>query len=238
VQASWGSARTLGAVLLEPDVENEVAYELCQLLGRAILPLWSAGDGPPGTAFFFQHSTGEFLLTADVLTHSETVEVGLRPSVTEPPGAAADTLLLPAGRWAHRPGVGVAALPTGGLHERAATEGWRWRTQPVPAVVAADADDVARIGAEPVTAVVLALGVRDDGSRPLEVAIERAVGAGDGLRLTGGLPIGYVGAPVFAVRPGAAGEVALRCLGVVLPGEDGHPVATFDRIVADLPAGN
>ncbi|TDC37979.1 hypothetical protein [Micromonospora sp. KC213] len=223
-------------MLLEPDAENEVAYELCQLLGRAILPLRPTGDGPPGTAFFFQHPTGEFLLTADALTYPQAVEVGLRPSVTEPPGVAADALLLPAGGWAHRPGTGVAALPTGGLHERAATEGWRWRTQPVPAVVAADAGDVARIGAEPVSAVLLALGVRDDGSRPLEVAVERAVRAGDGLRLTGALPPGYVGAPVFAVRPDAAGEVGLRCLGVVLPGEDGHPLATFDQIVAELPA--
>ncbi|WP_243704634.1 hypothetical protein [Micromonospora sp. KC723] len=178
----------------------------------------------------------EFLLTADALTYPEAVEVGLRPSVTEPAGVAGDALLLPAGRWAHRPGVGVAALPTGGLHERAATEGWRWRTQPVPATVAADAADVARIGVEEISAVVLALGVRDDGSRPLEVAVERAVRAGGGLRLTGGLPVGYVGAPVFAIRPDQAGEVGLRCLGVVLPGEDGHPVATFDRIMMDLPA--
>ncbi|TDC81278.1 hypothetical protein E1193_15315 [Micromonospora sp. KC606] len=222
-------------MLLERDAENEVAYELCQLLGRAILPLRPGGDGPAGTAFFFRHAAGEFLLTADVLTHAETVEVGLRPSVTEPAGVAGDVLRLPARWWVHRPAVGVATLPTGGLHERAAAEGWRWRTQPVPAVVAAGADDVARIGAQEVSAVVLALGVRDDGSRPLEVAVERVVRADDGLRLTGELPVGYVGAPVFALRPDAAGEVGLRCLGVVLPGEEGHPVATFDRIVADLP---
>lgn len=42
--------RTLGLVLLDPDTENDVAYELCQLLGRAILPI-SQRDGRGGTAF-------------------------------------------------------------------------------------------------------------------------------------------------------------------------------------------
>ncbi|SCE94671.1 hypothetical protein GA0074696_1819 [Micromonospora purpureochromogenes] len=229
-------------MLLEPDAENEVAYELCQLLGRAILPVRPAGpadDGPAGTAFFFAHPTGEYLLTADVLTRVEAGEVGLRPSVAEPAGVAPDALVLPhfTDRWGHLPELGVAVLPTAGLHERAAGQGWRWRTQPVPDAVAAGADDVARIGAEPVTAIVLALGVRDDGSRPLEVAVERAVRAGDGLRITGELPAGYVGAPVFGVQADPAGEVGLRCLGLVLPGEGGHPVASFDRITAELPTG-
>ncbi|MGK5440714.1 hypothetical protein ACSNN7_02630 [Micromonospora sp. URMC 105] len=229
-------------MLLEPDAENEVAYELCQLLGRAILPIRPAGpadDGPAGTAFLFAHRTGEYLLTADVVTQVEAGEVGLRPSVTEPAGVAPDALVLPhfADRWAHRPDLGVAVLPTGELHERAAGQGWRWRTQSVPDAVAAGADDVAGIGAEPVSAIVLALGVRDDGSRPLEVAVERAVRADDGLRITGELPAGYVGAPVFGVRADASGEVGLRCLGLVLPGDGGHPVATFDRITAELPTG-
>ncbi|SCG51562.1 hypothetical protein [Micromonospora coxensis] len=219
-------------MLLEPDAENEVAYELCQLLGRAILPIRPAGDGPAGTAFLFDHPTGEYLLTAaDVLTYAEVAEIGLRPSVTEPAGVAADVLALPGAWWSRRPEGGVAVLPTSGLHDRAAREGWRWRTQSVPDAIAARADDVTRIGAEPVSAIVLALGVRDDGSRPLEVAVERAVRAGDGLRLTGELPAGYVGAPVFGVGADAAGEVGLRCLGVVLPGEGGHPVAALDRVV-------
>ncbi|WP_091301213.1 hypothetical protein [Micromonospora halophytica] len=222
-------------MLLEPDAENEVAYELCQLLGRAILPIRPAGDGPVGTAFFLHHPTGEYLLTAaDVLAYADVAEIGLRPSVTEPTGVAADALALPCGWWVHRPEGGVAVLPAGGLHDRAVREGWRWRTQSVPDAIAAGADDVARIGAEPVSAIVLALGVRDDGSRPLEVAVERVVRAADGLRLTGELPAGYLGAPVFGVQADVAGEVGLRCLGVVLPGEGGHPVATLDRVVTDL----
>ncbi|WP_422754940.1 hypothetical protein [Micromonospora sp. WMMD708] len=241
-------------MLLEPDAEDEVAYELCQLLGRAILPVDTAGD--PGTAFFLGHPAGEFLLTADVVA-GRAQRLGLRPSITEPAGVADVSLPLadlPAG-WSRDARLGVAALPTGELHGYAAGRGWRWRVQPVPAAVAVTADDLDALGAGPVTAIVLALGVGDDGSRPLEVAVERAVRDGDRLRITAALPAGYVGAPVFGVRPDAAGEIGLRCLGVLLPADDapsdevssddapsddasggGHPVATLDRVLAALPA--
>ncbi|MEH0983231.1 hypothetical protein [Micromonospora sp. CPCC 205556] len=223
-------------MLLEPDAENEVAYELCQLLGRAILPIGPADAA--GTAFFLEGEAGEYLLTADVLTMAEVGEIGLRASVTEPAGVAADAVVLadfPA-RWAHHPDVGAAAMPTAGLHTYADEHGWRWRTQPVPEAVAVRADEVAGLGAEPVSAFVLAVGVGEDGSRPLEVAVGRAVRTDDGgLRLTDALPAGYVGAPVFGVRADEAGQVGLRCLGLVLPGEGGHPLATLDRIVAEPP---
>lgn len=246
-------------MLLEPDAEDEVAYELCQLLGRAILPVDTAGD--PGTAFFLGHPSGGFLLTADVVA-GRAQRLGLRPSVTEPAGVAGASLPLAdlPGGWSRDARLGVAALPTGELHGYAAGRGWRWRVQPVPAAVAVTADDLDALGAGPVTAIVLALGVGDDGSRPLEVAVERAVRDGDRLRITAALPAGYVGAPVFGVRPDAAGEVGLRCLGVLLPAADvpsdevssdeapnhdapsndasggGHPVATLDRVLAVLPA--
>ncbi|MFI9641041.1 hypothetical protein ACIG87_13395 [Micromonospora sp. NPDC051925] len=228
-------------MLLEPDVENEVAYELCQLLGRAILPVRTAGE--PGTAFFLAHPTGEFLLTADVVA-AYAEGLGLRPSVTEPAGVAGDDLPLadrPAW-WVRDPGLGVAIMPTGDLHTLAAGQGWQWRVQPVPATVAVRADEIAGFGAEPVTAIVLALGVGTDGTRPLEVAVERAVRDGERLRISAALPAGYVGAPVFGVRPDDAGELGLRCLGVVLPADTdsgqahGHPVATLDRVLAALPA--
>ncbi|MFY1680885.1 hypothetical protein ACN265_05045 [Micromonospora sp. WMMD730] len=245
-------------MLLEPDAEDEVAYELCQLLGRAILPVDTAGD--PGTAFFLGHPAGEFLLTADVVA-GQAQRLGLRSSVTEPAGVAGASLPLadlPAG-WNRDARLGVAALPTGELHGYAAGQGWRWRVQPVPAAVAVTADDLDAFGAGPVTAIVLALGVGGDGSRPLEVAVERAVRDGDRLRITAALPAGYVGAPVFGVRSDAAGEVGLRCLGVLLPADEapaddapngeapsreassdevpggGHPVATLDRVLAALP---
>ncbi|MEU5946268.1 hypothetical protein ABZ793_11980 [Micromonospora sp. NPDC047465] len=225
-------------MLLDPDTENDVAYELCQLLGRAILPIRRTDAGPAdggrdeGTAFFFTGQGREYLLTADALTHASAGEIGLRASVTEPAGVSAEAVALPdyAARWHHREDLGVAVMPTGGLHEHADGEGWRWRTQQVPDGIAADRDAIARIGAEPGSAIVLAHGAGADGARPLEVAIERVTRVGDAVRITAELPLGYVGAPVFGVQAGD-GEVGLRCLGLVLPARDGgHPLATFDRI--------
>ncbi|MFJ8581345.1 hypothetical protein [Micromonospora sp. NPDC093277] len=240
-------------MLLDQETENEIVYELCQLLGRSILPL-SRFDRPGAavdgfaTAFFYSELVGatddgdvvhEWLLTADAATTSAYGEIGLRPSVAEPADAAPDRILLPdlAGQWLHLPEIGVAAMPTGGLHGYAEDEGWWWRTQQVTDAVAAQADAIAGIGAEPSAAFVLALGVADDGSRQLEAGIERVVRDGDDLRVTAELPAGYVGAPVFGVGTRAEGELALSCLGLVLPGEHGgHRVATFDRISSAIAA--
>ncbi|MCW3815649.1 hypothetical protein ONA91_14410 [Micromonospora sp. DR5-3] len=240
-------------MLLDQETENEVVYELCQLLGRAILPVSQfdrpgAAAGGFGTAFFYTELVGstddgdvvhEWLLTADAAARAPYGEIGLRPSVTEPAGVASDGILLPdfAGQWLHLPEVGLAAMPTGGLHGHAEDRGWRWRTQQVSDAVAAGADAVARVGAEPGSAFVLALGVAGDGSRPLEAVVERVVRVGDELRVTTELPTGYVGAPVFGVEADPGGELALHCLGLVLPSVDGgHPVATFDRIRSALAA--
>ncbi|NES16086.1 MULTISPECIES: hypothetical protein [Micromonospora] len=244
-------------MLLDHDTENEIIYELCQLLGRAILPVSrSERPGGPGegfgTAFFYSELLGttddgevvrEWLLTADATARTGYGEIGLRPSVTDPADAAAESIELPgfADRWLHLPEIGLAAMPTGGLRGYAEDRGWRWRTQQVTDAVAAGPAAVARIGAAPGSAFVLALGVADDGSRPLEAVIERVVRDGDALRISTELPAGYVGAPVFGVETAADGELALHCLGLVLPAEaGGHPVATFDRIrsaLADATAG-
>ncbi|MEU1685771.1 hypothetical protein [Micromonospora sp. NPDC005707] len=239
-------------MLLDQETENEIAYELCQLLGRAILPV-SGSDGPGapgttfGTAFFYSELVGatddgevvhEWLLTASATTRTPYGEIGLRPSLTEPAEAAAEPIVLPdfADRWLHLPEIGLAAMPTGGLHGHAEDGGWSWRTQQVTDAVAAPADAVARVGAEPGSAFVLALGLGDDGSRPLEAVIERVARAGGEVRVTTELPSGYVGAPVFGVEA-LDGELSLRCLGLLLPSEGGgHPVATFDRIRSALAA--
>ncbi|MGC4857026.1 hypothetical protein ACLQ24_27560 [Micromonospora sp. DT4] len=228
-------------MLLDPDAESSVAYELCQVVGRAILPYRTADAH--GTAFFFQGGddpVGEALLTAADLVGAAGGELGLRASVTEPAGVAPDAVaaadIVPG--WARFPGDGVAVLPTAGLHRYAGDGGWRWRVQPVPAGIAAGPEAVADLDADASSAFVLAHGVRDDGSRPLEVAIERVVRDGDDVRITTELPPGYVGAPVFVVQADVAGDVSLYCLGLVLPGVDGHPVATFDRIGAALSAAH
>ena len=226
-------------MLLDPDAESGVAYELCQIVGRAILP-YRTSDAV-GTAFFFQSGddpVGEALLTAADLVGAAGGELSLRGSVTEPDGVAPDAIAeatIEPG-WARYPGDGVAVLPTAGLHRYAGDGGWRWRVQPVPAAIAAGPEAIARLGADAASAFILAHGVREDLSRPLEVAIERVVRDGDEVRITGELPPGYVGAPVFVVQADADGDVSLYCLGLVLPAVDGHPVATFDRIRAVLAA--
>ncbi|WP_146604064.1 hypothetical protein [Micromonospora deserti] len=234
-------------MLLDPETENDVAYELCQLLGRSIVPISRLDGGPAGafgTAFFFRQLVAggevrEYLLTADALTHAPVGEIGLRPSVTEPAGVAGAAVVLAdfPGEWLHRPDLGAAIMPTAGLHEHADSQGWRWRTQQVTDAIAARADVIARIGAEPGSAFVLALGVGEGGSRPLEVAIKQVAREGDSVRVTAELPAGYLGAPVFGVQAGDD-EVELRCLGLVLPARDGgHPLATFDRIHEAVAAG-
>ena len=96
------TVRTLGVVLLDPETENDIASELCKLVGRAILPvgrLDRPGDTARGfgTAFFFTELVAaadggqlvrEYLLTADAITRAPFGEFGLRPSVTEPGGGA------------------------------------------------------------------------------------------------------------------------------------------------------
>ncbi|MEW2445109.1 hypothetical protein [Micromonospora marina] len=240
-------------MLLDQETENEIVFELCQLLGRAILPVTgSDAPGAPagvlGTAFFYSELVGatddgeiahEWLLTADALTDRAYGEIGLRPSVTDPAEGADEPIELPgfADHWLHLPELGLAAMPTGGLHGYADDRGWRWRTQQVTEAVAAPADSVARIGAAPASAFVLALGVGDGGARPLEAVVERVARDGGEVRVTTELPAGYVGAPVFAVEAGPDDGLALRCLGVVLPARaGGHPIATFDRIRAALAA--
>ncbi|MDG4805808.1 hypothetical protein O7634_03445 [Micromonospora sp. WMMD1120] len=226
-------------MLLDSDTESDVAYELCQVVGRAILPYRSEIDF--GTAFFFQDGddrVGEWLLTAADLVGASGGELSLRSSVTEPAGVAPDAVAESeiAPGWSRFLPDGVAVLPTAGLHRYAGDGGWRWRVQPVPVGIAAGPEVVAHLTADAGSAFVLAHGVRGDGSRPLEVAIERVVRDGDAVRITTELPSGYVGAPVFIVQAEPTGEVSPYCLGLVLPGAGAHPVATFDRIRAVLPA--
>lgn len=232
-------------VLLDADVENEVAYQLCQIVGRSILPV--DGPGGPGTAFVFAADpAGEHLLTADALTTAPAGSptavptegtIGLRPSVTEPAGVAGDAVTLPdvAHAWTHHPDLGVATMPMAALHEYARERGWRWRVQHVTEGLAASTERIARLGPEPASAFVLAHAVRDDpdAPRPLELAIPHVVRDGDTIRVEADLPAGYVGAPVFAAAD-VDGDLAVHCLGLLLPGDGGHPLATIDRIAAAL----
>ena len=117
-------------------------------------------------------------------------------------------------------------MPTTGLHAYALRKEWRWNTDEITDGIAATHQDITELGTEPVPAFILGHDVApDDGAREQLVA----VGA---IRRTADDDVHWVGdvAPVFiGVRLGG-GRFKLVCVGMVLPGDRDHPVATFDRI--------
>lgn len=141
--------------------------------------------------------------------------------------------------WTHRADLGAAIMATQGRHEHVPAKGWRWATQEVTDGVAARAPEVAAIGELPISAFVLGHLVNEPSgsSRPLELVVGRVIRDGDRLVFASPLPAGFVGAPVFCLQARGSDGGALQCLGLALPGDDRHPVATFDRIrdaIADL----
>lgn len=133
-------------------------------------------------------------------------------------------------------------MPTGGLHALARRKQWEWATDEITDGLAARAEDVAAVGAEPVPAYVLGHDVGPDRTdRPQAVVVGNVVRGTDDGRVwwNGTVPVGCVGAPVFVGVPLGDQRFKLVCLGVVLPAVGSrHPVATFDGIrsaVRELP---
>jgi hypothetical protein len=50
--------------------------------------------------------------------------------------------------------------------------------------------------------------------------------------LLGSADRGFIGAPAFVAFPASSDPngLLLKCIGVVLPGDAAHPIATFDKI--------
>ena len=69
------------------------------------------------------------------------------------------------------------------------------------------------------------------GTRPL-VLLTSTVRRDDAgvVRWVGPVPDGLVGGPVFTIRDLGGGAIKVVCLGVLLPGTQDNPVATFDAI--------
>jgi hypothetical protein len=203
------------------------------------------------TAFFFNElvdTTGgvervrEYLLTADALIRAPVGEFTLRSEIAEPIGAASELLVMPEfeSRWLHRESIGVSLMGTDDLHRHARRKQWRWTIQQVTDGIAARAGDIAVIGPQPVSGFVLGHLVEPPNlSRPLSMAVGQVVRDQDRIWVTGSLPDGMNGGPVFVLLPRASNAGVLRCLGLVLPGEHNtHPIATFDQIraaIADVP---
>jgi hypothetical protein len=185
----------------------------------------------------------EFLVTAGQILPGAVGEVRLRPDMIKPSGAASDVLLMPrfAEQWTQDAPSGAAFTPFAGLHEHGRRKGWQWVTQEVTDGLAARAQDVAQITAEPQLAYILGHGVHGT-ERPLVLVRANVQRDGHGtIRWSGTAEDGLPGSPVLMARVVDGRGIKLVCLGVLLPGAQDNPIGTFDlirtAIAGALPAG-
>ncbi|MFJ6897171.1 hypothetical protein [Streptomyces hokutonensis] len=236
-----------------PSLHEATVDAIVGRVGGATLPSQEAHrEGSHATLFWFNELlesapdgdvVRQFLVTAGELTRFDLAEVTIRPSLCDPAPSAEKLILTDfAESWIHLGDLGVAVMPTAGLHAYADRKGWRWNTDEITDGIAARDEDIARIGAEPVVAYVLGHDVNpDDGARDQAAVVGKVARAGDGtIRWGGRLPQGCVGAPVFMSVPLNGDSFKLVCVGVALP-PDGrdfghHPVATFDAVRRALDA--
>ncbi|MFI6468138.1 hypothetical protein [Streptomyces sp. NPDC050528] len=237
-----------------PSLHEATVDAIVGRIGGATLPLQEAHrEGGHATLFWFNELVEsapdgdvvrQFLVTAGESTRGvDFAEVTIRPSLCDPAPSAEKLVMTDfAESWTHLGDLGVAIMPTAGLHAYADRKGWRWNTDEITDGIAARDGDIARIGAEPVVAYVLGHDVDPDGGARDQVAVVGKVArAADGtVRWGGRLPQGCVGAPVFMSVPLDDDSFKLVCVGVALPPDEHgfghHPVVTFDAIRQALDA--
>ncbi|WP_055589119.1 hypothetical protein [Peterkaempfera griseoplana] len=232
-----------------PAVQNQVIDAIVRHAGRSTLPFQEAHtDRGHGTAFWFndlvdatpgQEAVHQYLLTASAVTGYELGEMTLRAELCQPAMSAEKLLMRDfADGWIDLAGIGVAVMPTAGLHVHGERKGWRWSTDEITDGLAAREADLAAIGTEPVPAYILGHDVgAERGERLQAVVVGNAVRSADGtMHWDGAVPLGCVGAPVFVSVPLGDQKFKLVCAGLVLPGDTSNPIATFDRIRAAVRA--
>jgi hypothetical protein len=209
--------------------------------GRATLPFREAERSNFGTAFWYNHLVedtpehevvAQYLITADALTAVDIAAFTMRPELGDP-APSADQVMLTDNRkaWTRLPGLGVAVMPAATLHAYADRKGWRWTTDEITDGVAARDRDLATIGRKPVEAYILGHDVGENGARLQGLVPGAVLLDGNGrLRWNTGMPLGCVGAPVFATIPFDNQKSRMVCLGAVLPGAGHNEIAPFDRI--------
>ncbi|MEW1864910.1 hypothetical protein AB0399_31820 [Streptomyces sp. NPDC088194] len=216
-----------------------VPDSVLQVAARATLPFQAArADLSFATAFWYNDliETGgdhevirQYLVTAAPRTRFEIGQWTLRGDLTDPEQPL-DELVMGgfAKRWTVLDGLGVAVMPTVDLHLHAERKGWRWDTQEITDGLAAQPDDIAAIGDDPLPAYVLGHEADDSGAsahpdRPQALLAGEVRRAAPDAPLTwsGPLPTGFDGSPVFAALPLPDEQLKLLCLGVALPGADG-----------------
>lgn len=232
-------------VLLAPSHDvDAIARFLLGLVGRGTFPMSQVISGHESCAFLFNDllesdddgdTIATWILTADAMTYAEAGVFGIRPEMTEDGAPSAGEVVVMGYEqfWYHFPDVGVAAMPMAALHGYAARKGWAWSTQEITDGLAASANDIADLGEVPHTTLVIGHPTDQQG-RPPGVAVARVDMSGGVPILLGHVDRGFLGAPAFvALRDPASPDsdgLMLKCVGVVLPGDATHPIATFDKI--------
>ncbi|SDN28612.1 hypothetical protein [Actinacidiphila guanduensis] len=236
-------------VLPEPgpgEPRGLVPDTIRQIAGRATLPFHATRPELSfATAFWYNDliETGgdhevirQYLVTAAHRTRYETGQWTLRPELADPEQPV-DELVMGGfmKRWTAFPTLGVAVMPTVDMHLHAERKSWRWATQEITEGLAARAEDIAAIVAEPLPAYILGHTAEGGGRRParhqhlLEGAVSRPDPEGRMQWSGPELPDGFDGAPVFAALELPDEQLKLLCLGAIVPG--GPPtVATFDLL--------
>ncbi|MFF3088399.1 hypothetical protein ACFVRB_25650 [Streptomyces nojiriensis] len=232
-----------------PDFHSAIVYLITADAARATLPFQRANRAEQyATAFWFNELVEEtaegavvrqYLVTAGEPTRVETAELTLRPELGTPAtGAQKLAMMHFAEGWTHLGDLGVAVMPNDALYAYAARKGFGWTTDEITDGVAATGEDIARLGGTPVPAYLLGHPVdAGTGAREQALVVGEIVRTDeDGVRWVGTLPQGCVGAPVFIGAGLGGNSFKLVCVGVALPGDGHHPIATFDRIRTALGA--
>lgn len=232
-------------MLLTPSHDvTGLARFLIGLVGRGTFPVSRIGDGEESCAFLFNDllasdddgdTVATWILTADAMTYIDMGVFDIRPEMTEDGAPSAEKVIVREYEqtWYHFPDIGVAAMPMAVLRDYSARKGWGWSTQEVTDGFAATAHDIAELGEVQHTVLVIGhpTGLRN---RPPGVAVARMDVRGGVPTLLGSADRGFVGAPAFVAFPNPSSSdsnaLLVKCIGVVLPGDATHPVATFDKI--------
>jgi hypothetical protein len=224
--------------------EDPIGDTIVERFGRSTLPMRQVG-GSVGTAFLFNElvestpeadRVREWLVTADALTSSDLGEFWLRPDMITPVGAASDLLLVRNfrnGWWTNKSGVAVTRSTL--LHDHAHAKGWAWRTQEITDGFATTLELEREYVDQAIRAFALGHPVADPREagtdRPLALASGQIGADGHGvIRWQGVIPVGFVGAPVVAVRDLDGNAFGMHCVGLLLPGERLNAVAPFSTI--------
>lgn len=233
--------------------QSFLATSILDVAGRATLPFHEVDrDRNAGTAFWYNDLVDatpgrevirQYLVTAEPLTRYPLGQFTLRDGLCEPAQSAGVLILPDFGKlWTRLDDIGVAIMPTVELHTHAERRGWSWTTDEITAGLAADAEEIAAIGTEPVPAYVLGHGAptEDDADEAGDIRLP-AVAAGTVARDADGvvrwdgaeLPRSFGGGPVFLAIPLGDEQFRLVCAGLLLPAAGDtarEEVLTFDRL--------